>query len=88
MNVSTPTIDVRAVPFSERPAKIRNSLAVLPVGGSFFVVGECDPRALCPETTENPSLRFDVLNEGPPRWLVRIRRVAADSEGCCGICGG
>ena len=76
-------LDVRTIPPAQRHPLIFQRFAALPVGGSFELVNDHDPKPLYYQLNFEYSgqLGWDYLEQGPRVWRVRISRTAASSVG-------
>lgn len=76
-------LDVRSIPPAQRHPMIFQRFASLPVGDSFVLINDHDPKPLYYQLNFEHSgqLSWDYLEQGPAVWRVRIGRTAAQSEG-------
>lgn len=76
------TLDVRTIPPAQRHPMIFQRFAALPVGGSFVLVNDHDPKPLYYQLNFEHSgqLGWDYLEQGPEVWRVRISRTASEPE--------
>lgn len=76
-------LDVRTIPPAQRHPMIFQRFTALPVGGSFVLVNDHDPKPLYYQLNFEYSgqLGWDYLEQGPTVWRVRISRTAAQPEG-------
>lgn len=88
-------IDVRQIAPRERHPRIFQTFDQLPVGGSFVLANDHDPRPLHYQFSAERQGAFEwlYLEQGPDLWRVRITKAAqaaGASEGACcgGSCGG
>ena len=72
------SLDVRTIPPRERHPRIFSTFESLPVGGSFVLINDHDPKPLYYHfQAERPgTFGWDYLEEGPDTWRVRISRAA------------
>ncbi len=77
------TLDVRTIPPAQRHPMIFQRFNALPVGGSFVLVNDHDPKPLYYQLNFEYSgqLGWDYLEQGPKVWRVRISRAAAAESG-------
>lgn len=82
-------LDLRALPPVERHPSIFSRFAQLAGGESFEIVNDHDPLPLRRQLQALWPGQYDwqVLEQGPAVWSVRISRKAT-ATGCCGGCGG
>ncbi|MGE5548698.1 MAG: DUF2249 domain-containing protein [Solirubrobacterales bacterium] len=87
-------LDVRTIQPRDRHPRIFQTFDALPVGTSFILANDHDPRPLFYQFKVERPEEFDwtYLEEGPEQWRVRITRTkapAAKDKGasCCGSCG-
>lgn len=75
-------LDVRTIPPAQRHPMIFERFNGLPVGGSFILVNDHDPKPLYYQLNFEHSgqLGWDYLEQGPEIWRVRISRTAAEPE--------
>jgi uncharacterized protein (DUF2249 family) len=75
-------LDVRTIPPAQRHPMIFQRFVSLPVGGSFILVNDHDPRPLYYQLNFEYSgqLGWDYLEQGPEVWRVRISRTADTSS--------
>ncbi len=75
-------LDVRALPVWERPEKIAEIFDRLPLGGTFTVLTDNEPRGLAyrVEQIRPHEVLFDHRRVGEREWAVRLTRVAAESD--------
>ena len=75
-------LDVRTVPPAQRHPMIFARFNALPVGDSFELVNDHDPKPLYYQLNFEYSgqLGWDYLEQGPQIWRVRISRTAAASS--------
>ncbi|HEX8996079.1 MAG TPA: DUF2249 domain-containing protein [Ktedonobacterales bacterium] len=71
-------LDVRVISPAQRHPLIFQRFAALPVGGSFTLVNDHDPKPLYYQLNLEYSgqLGWDYLEQGPSVWRVRISRAA------------
>ena len=74
----TRTLDVRALPPSERHRLIFETYGALKAGDDFVLINDHDPRPLYYQFDAEHSGQFTwkYLEQGPSTWRVRIGRVA------------
>ncbi len=93
------SLDLRAIPPGQRHPMIFGQLGALPLGDALQLVNDHDPAPLRRQVQVRWPGEFDcsLLEAGPARWLLQIRRVAAAVEvahagggSCCsgGACCG
>jgi uncharacterized protein (DUF2249 family) len=85
------TLDVRSVPPAQRHPLIFNKFHALPVGESFVLVNDHDPKPLYYQFKFEYEGQFswDYLEQGPEAWRVRVgRTAAAPSSGGAGTASG
>jgi len=72
------TLDVRTIPPAQRHPMIFQRFVALPVGESFVLVNDHDPKPLYYQLNFEYSgqLGWDYLEQGPVVWQVRISRTA------------
>ena len=77
------TLDVRTIPPAQRHPMIFQRFVALPVGGSFILVNDHDPKPLYYQLNFEYSgqLGWDYLEQGPVVWQVRISRTAESGSG-------
>ena len=77
------TLDVRTIPPAQRHPMIFQRFNALPVGGSFDLVNDHDPKPLYYQLNFEHSgqLGWEYLEQGPQVWRVRISRTAASGTG-------
>jgi uncharacterized protein (DUF2249 family) len=77
------TLDVRAIPPAQRHPMIFQRFVALPVGESFVLVNDHDPKPLYYQLKFEYSgqLGWDYLEQGPKVWRVRISRTAESGSG-------
>jgi CRP/FNR family transcriptional regulator, cyclic AMP receptor protein len=75
-------LDLRTLPVWERPGKIAEAFDRLPVGGSFTVVTDNEPRGLSfrIEQIRPHEVLFDPRRIGEREWVVRLTRVAVEND--------
>jgi CRP/FNR family cyclic AMP-dependent transcriptional regulator len=75
-------LDLRALPVWERPGKIAEIFDRLPIGGTFTVLTDNEPRGLAfrVEQVRPHEVLFDHRRVGEREWTVRLTRVAAESD--------
>jgi len=68
------TLDVRTIPPAQRHPMIFERFVALPVGGSFVLVNDHDPKPLYYQLVAEyqGQLRWQYLEEGPEVWRVRM----------------
>jgi uncharacterized protein (DUF2249 family) len=73
-----PVVDVRSVPPRGRHPLIFDTFASLPIGGSFVLVNDHDPRPLYYQMAAEHQGQFEweYRGEGPDVWCVRIGKIA------------
>lgn len=71
------SIDVRALPATNRSLRILEAFDKLPLGGVLELNEETDPRSLRNEFQQYRAGRFswDARNHGSSRWTVRLERI-------------
>jgi uncharacterized protein (DUF2249 family) len=71
------TIDARALPATNRSARIFEAFDKLPIGGVVELTEEADPRSLRNEFAQSRPGRFswDARNLGSGRWTIRLERI-------------
>jgi len=71
------TIDARALPATNRSARIFEAFDKLPIGGVVELNEEADPRSLRNEFAQSRPGRFswDARNLGSGRWTIRLERI-------------
>ena len=71
------TIDARALPATNRSARIFEAFDKLPIGGVVELTEEADPRSLRNEFAQSRPGRFswDARNLGSGHWTIRIERI-------------
>ena len=71
-------LDVRPLRKPDKHPTIFGTYADLPVGGSFVLVNDHDPKPLRAEfETEHPgSHRWEYLDGAPKEWRIRITKLA------------
>jgi CRP/FNR family transcriptional regulator len=71
------TIDARALPATNRSARIFEAFDKLPIGGVVELNEEADPRSLRNEFAQSRPGRFswDARNLGSGRWTIRVERI-------------
>ena len=76
-------LDVRTIPPTQRHPMIFQRFAALPVGGSFVLVNDHDPKPLYYQLNFEyaDQLGWDYFEQGPAVWRVRISRTATQPEG-------
>ena len=76
-------LDVRTIPPTQRHPMIFQRFVALPVGGSFVLVNDHDPKPLYYQLNFEYSgqLGWDYLEQGPVVWRVRISRTTIQPEG-------
>lgn len=83
-------LDVREILPRERHPRIFATFDGLPVGGSFVLANDHDPRPLYYQFSAEREGTFywTYLEEGPELWRVRITKAAeveaSDVGSCCG----
>lgn len=85
-------LDIRSIPPRERHPLIFATFDALPVGDSFVLANDHDPRPLFYQfhTERQGAFEWDYLQSGPDLWQIRITRTAEysrDHGACCGHCG-
>ncbi|CAA7611345.1 conserved hypothetical protein [Candidatus Terasakiella magnetica] len=72
------TLDVRTIAPRDRHPQIFNTFDTLPVGGSFILVNDHDPKPLYYHfnAERGGTFGWDYLEEGPETWRVRISKAA------------
>lgn len=72
-------LDVRAIPPAQRHPMIFARFNALPVGGSFMLINDHDPKPLYYQLNFEYSgqLGWEYLEQGPQVWRVCISRMAA-----------
>ena len=80
---SPTTLDVRPIPPAQRHPLIFQRFVALPVGGSFVLVNDHDPRPLYFQLNFEYSgkVGWEYLEQGPTVWRVRISRTAQSTAG-------
>jgi uncharacterized protein (DUF2249 family) len=75
------TLDVRTIPPAQRHPTIFQRFLALPVGGSFVLVNDHDPKPLYYQLNFEYSgqLGWEYLERGPAVWRVRISRMVASA---------
>ncbi|MEO7003405.1 MAG: DUF2249 domain-containing protein [Ktedonobacterales bacterium] len=75
------TLDVRTIPPPQRHPMIFQRFVALPVGASFVLINDHDPKPLYYQLNFEYSgqLGWDYLEQGPRVWRVRISRTAMES---------
>ena len=68
------TLDVRTIPPAQRHPMIFQRFVALPVGGSFVLVNDHDPKPLYYQLVAEyqGQLLWQYLEEGPEVWRVRM----------------
>ncbi|MCR6711670.1 MAG: DUF2249 domain-containing protein [Demequina sp.] len=74
---SEPHIDARTLPGLIRHPAIIGAFESLPPGGSLVVIAGHLPRHLLDELAERTEFGYEVLQEGPDAWKVRLTKPAA-----------
>jgi uncharacterized protein (DUF2249 family) len=71
-------LDVRSIPPVRRHSLIFETFAALPVGGSFELVNDHDPKPLYYQfaAERTGTFSWEYLESGPEVWRVRIGRLA------------
>ena len=71
-------LDVRAIIPRDRHPRIFNTFDSLPVGSSFVLANDHDPKPLYNHFSAERADSFDwqYLEEGPETWRVRITKSA------------
>ncbi len=71
-------LDVRVIPPRDRHPQIFSTFEALPVGGSFILINDHDPKPLYYHFNAERAGTFgwDYLEDGPETWQVRISRTA------------
>jgi uncharacterized protein (DUF2249 family) len=79
----TKTLDVRDLPPAQRHPLIFSTFHALPVGESFVLINDHDPKPLFYQFKFEYEGQFswDYLEQGPEAWRVRVGRVAAPPGG-------
>ncbi len=83
-------LDAREIQPRERHPRIFATFDQLPVGSSFILANDHDPRPLYYQfdVEREGAFRWTYLEEGPDLWRVRITKTAevaaAPVDGCCG----
>jgi uncharacterized protein (DUF2249 family) len=74
-----PELDVRPLRKPDKHPAIFQAYDALPVGGSFVLVNNHDPRHLREEfDSDHPgSYGWDYLRKGPGEWRIRISKLAS-----------
>ncbi len=74
-------LDVRPLRKPDRHPEVFRAFEALPVGGSFVLISNHDPRHLREEFEADwpGSYGWDYLERGPAAWRIRISRLAATS---------
>ena len=87
MSESSNVVDVRSLVPAQRHAKIFELVNALEPGASFILVNDHDPKPLFYQlqAERHGQFSWDVLEQGPETWRVRIGKTGRD---CCGHCGG
>lgn len=75
-------LDARAIPHTERHARIFEAVDALEPGESFVLLNDHDPKPLRfqLEARDPGQIGWDYLAQGPELWRVRISRAAGH---CC-----
>lgn len=75
------TLDVRSLPPRERHPLIFGEWQSLPVGRTLRLVNDHDPKPLYYEfnAEHNGEFAWDYIERGPEKWMVDIKRIAAQS---------
>lgn len=75
-------LDLCALPTWERPGKIAEVFDSLPLGGSFTVVTDNEPRGLAfrVEQTRPHEVLFEHRRTGEREWVVRLTRLAVEHD--------
>lgn len=76
-------LDVRTIPPAQRHPLIFQRFAGLPVGGSFVLINDHDPKPLSYQLNFEHSgqLGWEYLEQGPAVWQVRISRTTLEMDG-------
>ena len=77
-NQAADELEVRHLPPAQRHQVIFQRFAALPVGGSFVLVNDHDPKPLYYQLSAEYSgqLRWQYLEEGPEVWRVRMGKAS------------
>jgi uncharacterized protein (DUF2249 family) len=80
-------IDVRPIVPRERHPLVFSTFDGLRAGDAMELVNDHDPRPLLYQfqAERHGQFSWDVLEQGPETWRVRIGKTGRD---CCGHCGG
>lgn len=83
----TTTVDVRPIVPRERHPMIFSTFDGLPAGAAMELVNDHDPKPVFVQfmAERHGQFSWDVLEQGPETWRVRIGKTGRD---CCGHCGG
>jgi uncharacterized protein (DUF2249 family) len=83
----TTTVDVRPIVPRERHPMIFSTFDGLPAGAAMELVNDHDPKPVFVQfmAERHGQFSWDVLEQGPDTWRVRIGKTGRD---CCGHCGG
>lgn len=83
----TTTVDVRPIVPRERHPLIFSTFDGLPAGAAMELVNDHDPKPVFVQlmAERHGQFSWDVLEQGPETWRVRIGKTGRD---CCGHCGG
>lgn len=75
-------LDLRTLPVWERPAKISEVFDRLPLGGSFCIVTDHEPRGLAfrMEQARPHEVLVDHRRTGEREWMIHLTRVAVESD--------
>ena len=78
MNASLRQLDVRKVPFWRRLDAVLAACDRLEAGEALELLVDIDPSPLRSylDATRNPSFTWEVLENGPDTWRVRLRRAS------------
>jgi len=80
-----PTVDVRSIPPHDRHPLIFSTFQRLPPGAAMELINDHDPVPLHKQfqAERHGQFTWQVLEQGPQTWRVRIAKAGQD---CCGHC--
>lgn len=87
---SPAVVDLSTIPGPQRHAAIFTVFEGLAIGQQTELHSDHEPAPLKRQFMERfaGQLSWEVLEQGPLRWRVRIERLKAAGASCCGCCGG
>ena len=88
--LNVPVFDLATLAGPQRHAPVFAAFDALAVGDALELHADHDPQLLQRQFNSRNGGQFnwEVLQQGPQQWRVRLSRTIAAGAACCGSCGG